>query len=97
MNKYMGIVLFMVLLVFVSGCSGTQENIKSRGNAAEIAASIVASQDDIPQMSVLTPEDDYFISYLNFYKLDKSLIADGAVGYAGGAKASEICGSGGHG
>lgn len=90
MKKYTKIILSILILIVVSGCGSTKETIETVGNAVEIAASIVVSQNDIPQLSVLEFEDDFFVSYLSYYDLDKTLLEDGAIGYAGGVEASEI-------
>ncbi|GAB6110152.1 DUF4358 domain-containing protein [Fusibacter bizertensis] len=82
--------ILILIIAILSGCSNSKTPIEAKGSAIEIAASVAESQSDMPKLSVLQPEDDYFSGYLDIYGLDESLFSDAAICYADGAQASEI-------
>lgn len=59
--------------------------------AAEMVASVINSQTDIPAMDALMWDDDSLGAYLDgYYGVDIDALADGTVSYAGGLEVSEI-------
>ncbi len=74
-------------LVFAA-CEADKSPVYS---ARQIADVILNSQTGLPQLNVMTAEDEDFERHLeSFYKLDAKAFSDGAVYYAGGTQASEI-------
>jgi transglutaminase-like putative cysteine protease len=57
----------------------------------QMADVIAASQDELPPLSAMTSEEEYFARHLeNVYMLDADVLQNGAIYFADGAEASEI-------
>jgi len=89
MKKRTGIILMILCVVMLTGCQ-TTKNETTKGTSLEIAASIYLSQSELPPMTAVEADEEYFATYLNYYKLDSSLFEEGTIAYAGGVEASEI-------
>ncbi len=60
-------------------------------SARQMADVIVSSLQELPPLSVMTSEEEYFGQHLeNVYLLDTGVLRDGAIYYAEGTQASEI-------
>lgn len=96
MNRYhrilWGLLPFCLgLLLTGCGASAGEPDAEPGGTALDMAAAIIASQKEVPLLEPLAWESDDFHAYLaTYYGLDKSILTDGVVCYAGGVEASEI-------
>lgn len=89
--KRIMLLLLLVLCALGALACGKKEAAPVDQSPLEIAQSIFASQENPPEVSWLTPQDDSFAGYLrDFYNLDESLWVDGALCYPSGAQAEEI-------
>ena len=80
--------LLLCALVFLVSCAVT---LTSPYTPEQIAAVILSIRTDLPDLYVLSANDEGFSDYiLTAYQIEPSDIADGAVYYAKGAQATEI-------
>lgn len=57
----------------------------------DMAAVIQQSQQELPKLTLITPEDTDFTTWLSdYYLLQAEQVADGVICYADGVEASEI-------
>lgn len=85
--------LTLCLGLSLSGCGNSKPGpaAQPHATALELAAAIIESQGTIPTLDSLSFGQDDFSAYLShYYGLEHSLLADGAICYAGGVEASEI-------
>ena len=90
MKKLIIIIAAALALFSFGGCSGQQAK-ETNMSLGEIAAAIQSSQQGLPELLQLTPEDADFDTWLSdYYFLQAEQVVDGVICYAEGVEASEI-------
>lgn len=83
--------IFNFLFIFsIAGCS-KQQTFETDMVPGDMAAVIQQSQQELPELKQITPEDTDFTTWLcDYYLLQGEQMADGVICYADGVEASEI-------
>lgn len=90
MKKILYLIFTLLLLFSLAGCSGQQE-LETDMVPDAIVAAIRQSQQELPELIQLTPEDTDFTTWLSdYYLLQAEHVSEGAICYADGVEASEI-------
>lgn len=90
MKKILYCAFTLLFLFSLMGCS-KQEVSETDRTPDEIAANIVSSQRELPELRQMTSEDTEFDTWLSdYYLLQPEKVAEGIIYYADGIEASEI-------
>ena len=83
--------IFTLLLIFsIAGCSKKQTS-ETDMSLDDMIGVIQLSQQELPELTHITPEDADFTTWLSdYYFMQSEQVADGAICYADGVEASEI-------
>ncbi|MDO5786014.1 MAG: DUF4358 domain-containing protein [Eubacteriales bacterium] len=83
--------IFTFLLIFsIAGCS-KQQTSETDMALEDMVSVIQQSQQELPELTQITPEDTDFTTWLSdYYLLQTGQVADGVICYADGVEASEI-------
>lgn len=80
----------LLVVVSAAGCSSRQATDTDQ-SPEEMAAAIMRSQQELPELKQLSPEDDYFTAWLSsYYFMEPEHVTDGVICYTDGAEVSEI-------
>lgn len=89
MNRKLCVLCLLSALLFLSGCARRQAAASL--SPAQVASAMLLSQQNLPAITRLTPQDEDFAAFLSGdYGVDPSTVSDGAICYAEGVEASEI-------
>lgn len=90
MKKLLCFILTFILIFSIAGCS-EQQTSETDMSLDDMAAVIQQSQQELPKLTLITPEDTDFTTWLSdYYLLQAEQVADGVICYADGVEASEI-------
>lgn len=82
--------LLLAGLLLLTSCNGPEPE-ETAADPAEIAAAVLDSQTDLPELVPLEAGDEAFDAYLEgYYQIDPAEVEGGYLYYAEGAEASEI-------
>lgn len=80
----------MLILCLLEGCTKKQ-SLETGMTPQEMVQTIMESQEKLPTLEQIAPEDEEFISYVsNYYQINDEQVEDGDICYADGEEASEI-------
>ena len=83
-------ILLLALLTSLIGACGNKPVVTTY-SPRQIAEAVLSSQEDVPVLHPLTPEDDYYAEYLgNIYEIDGARPEDGMIYYSFGMTADEV-------
>ena len=90
MKKELCFILTLLLICSIAGCSG-QQTSQTDMSLDDMIGVIQLSQQELPELTNITPEDADFTTWLSDYYFMQSVqVADGVICYADGVEASEI-------
>ncbi|MDO4168302.1 MAG: DUF4358 domain-containing protein [Lachnospiraceae bacterium] len=90
MKKIQYCVITMLILCLLEGCTKKQ-SLETGMTPQEMVQTIMESQEKLPTLEQIAPEDEEFISYVsNYYQINDEQVEDGDICYADGEEASEI-------
>lgn len=90
MKKILYLILTLLLIFSIAGCSGRQTS-QTDMSLDDMIGVIQLSQQELPELTNITPEDVDFTTWLSdYYFMQSEQVADGVICYADGVEASEI-------
>lgn len=90
MKKILYLILTLLLIFSIAGCSG-QGTAQTDMSLDDMIGVIQLSQQKLPELTNITPEDVDFTTWLSdYYFMQSEQVADGVICYADGVEASEI-------
>lgn len=90
MKKILYLILTLLLIFSIAGCSG-QQTSQTDMSLDDMIGVIQLSQQELPELTNITPEDVDFTTWLSdYYLMQSEQVADGVICYADGVEASEI-------
>lgn len=90
MKKILYLILTLLLIFSIAGCSG-QQTSQTDMSLDDMIGVIQLSQQELPELTNITPEDVDFTTWLSdYYFMHSEQVADGVICYADGVEASEI-------
>lgn len=90
MKKILYLILTLLLIFSIAGCSG-QQTSQTDMSLDDMIGVIQLSQQELPELTNITPEDVDFTTWLSdYYFTQPEQVADGVICYADGVEASEI-------
>lgn len=90
MKKVLCFILTLLLICSIAGCSG-QQTSQTAMSLDDMIGVIQLSQQELPELTHITPEDADFTTWLSdYYFMQSEQVADGVICYADGVEASEI-------
>ena len=94
MKKILYLILTLLLIFSIAGCSG-QQTSETDMSLDDMIGVIQLSQQELPELTHITHEDVDFTTWLSdYYFMQPEQVADGVICYADGVEASEIVGNG---
>lgn len=90
MKKMIYFVAFLSFIFSLAGCT-QQQGSETDMTPHDMAAVIMESQSELPELRQIKSEDEEFASYLSdYYLIRDGQVKDGIICYADGVEASEI-------
>lgn len=90
MKKILYLILTLLLIFSIAGCSG-QQTSETDMSLDDMIGVIQLSQQELPELTHITHEDVDFTTWLSdYYFMQPEQVADGVICYADGVEASEI-------
>lgn len=90
MKKVLCFILMLLLICSIAGCSNKQTS-ETDMSLDDMIGIIQLSQQELPKLTHITPEDVNFTAWLSdYYFMQSEQVADGVICYADGVEASEI-------
>lgn len=90
MKKLLRFILTLLLIFSIAGCSNKQSS-ETDMSLDDMIGVIQLSQQELPELTQITPEDADFTTWLSdYYFMQPEQVADGVICYADGVEASEI-------
>lgn len=90
MKKILYLILTLLLIFSIAGCSG-QQTSQTDMSLDDMIGVIQLSQQELPELTNITPEDVDFTTWLSdYYFMQSEQVVDGVICYADGVEASEI-------
>lgn len=90
MKKILYFILTLLLICSIAGCSG-QQTSQTDMSLDDMIGVIQLSQQELPELTNITPEDVDFTTWLSdYYFMQSEQVTDGVICYADGVEASEI-------
>lgn len=90
MKKILYLILTLLLIFSIAGCSG-QQTLETDMSLDDMIGVIRLSQQKLPELTNITPEDVDFTTWLSdYYFMQSEQVADGMICYADGVEACEI-------
>ena len=90
MKKILHLILSLLLIFSIAGCSG-QQTSQTDMSLDDMIGVIQLSQQELPELTNIAPEVADFATWLSdYYLMQPEQVADGVICYADGVEASEI-------
>lgn len=90
MKKLLCFILTLLLIFSIAGCSNKQTS-ETDMSLDDMIGVIQLSQQELPELTHITPEDVDFTTWLlDYYLMQSEQVVDGVICYADGVEASEI-------
>jgi len=90
MKKLLCFILTLLLIFSIAGCSNKQTS-ETDMSLDDMIGVIQLSQQELPELTHITPEDVDFTTWLSdYYFMQSEQVVDGVICYADGVEASEI-------